>query len=51
MLDSEPAPAVSGRVLPKVYTWLGRASERVLDAGLEKAAPVAIEAFSKYQGF
>lgn len=51
VLDSEPAPAVSGRVLPKVYAWLGRAGERVLDAGLEKAAPAAIEAISKYLGF
>lgn len=51
VLDSEPAPAVSGRVLPKVYAWLGRAGERVLDAGLDKAAPAAIEAISKYLGF
>ncbi|MFT4273025.1 MAG: hypothetical protein QM578_18600 [Pantoea sp.] len=57
LLDSEPAPAVSGRILPKVYTWLGRAGERVLDAGLDKAAPAAIEAIeaieaiSKYLGF
>lgn len=51
VLDSEPAPAVSGRALPKVYAWLGRAGERVLDAGLEKAAPAAIEAISKYLGF
>ncbi|WP_367165976.1 hypothetical protein [Kosakonia cowanii] len=51
VLDSEPAPAVSDRVLPKVYAWLGRAGERVLDTGLEKAAPAAIEAISKYLGF
>lgn len=51
VLDSEPAPAVSGSVLPKVYAWLGRAGERVLDAGLDKAAPAAIEAISKYLGF
>lgn len=51
VLDSEPVPAVSGSVLPKVYAWLGRAGERVLDAGLDKAAPAAIEAISKYLGF
>jgi len=51
VLDKEPAPAVPGRVLPKVYAWLSRAGERVLDAGLDKAAPAAIEAISKYLGF
>jgi len=50
VLDSEPAPAASGRVLPKVYAWLGKAGERVLDAGLDKAAPLAIEAITKYLG-
>lgn len=50
VLDSEPTPADSGRVLPKVYTWLGKAGGRVLDAGLDKVAPLAIEAISKYLG-
>ncbi|MFE0587924.1 hypothetical protein [Pantoea vagans] len=34
-----------------MYAWLGRAGERVLDASLEKVAPAAIEAISKYLGF
>ncbi|HBT3002023.1 TPA: hypothetical protein MBF24_005174 [Klebsiella pneumoniae] len=50
VLDSEPAPKDSGRVLPKVYAWIGKAGERVLDAGLDKAAPLAIEAITKYLG-
>lgn len=51
VLDNEPAPAVSSSVLPKVYAWLSRAGGRMLDAGLDKAAPAAIEAISKYLGF
>lgn len=51
VLGNESAAAGSSRVLPKVYAWLGRAGERVLDSGLEKAAPAAIEAISKYLGF
>lgn len=51
VLDSEPVPAVSGRVLPKVITWVGKAGERLLDAGLDKVAPLAIGAISKYLGF
>ena len=50
VLDSEPAPKEPGRVLPKVYAWIGKACERVLDAGLDKAAPLAIEAITKYLG-
>lgn len=51
VLGNESAAAGSSRVLPKVYAWLGRAGERVLDSGLEKAAPAAIEAISNYLGF
>lgn len=51
VLDSEPSPAESRLVLPKVYAWLGRAGERVLDAGLDQAAPLAIEAIRRYLGF
>lgn len=51
VLDSEPVPAESGSVLPKVYAWIGKAGERLLDAGLDKAAPLAIEAIRKYLGF
>lgn len=51
VLESESAPAVPGHALPKVYAWLGKAGERLLDAGLDKAAPLAIEAISKYLGF
>lgn len=50
VLDSEPVPAEPGRVLPKVYAWIGKAGERLLDAGLDKAAPLAIEAITKYLG-
>ncbi|WP_438360339.1 hypothetical protein [Escherichia coli] len=50
VLDSEPAPKEPGRVLPKVYAWIGKAGERLLDAGLDKAAPLAIEAITKYLG-
>ena len=51
VLDSEPVPAEPGRVMHKVYSWIGKAGERLLDAGLDKAAPLAIEAISKYLGF
>ncbi|MDE8742539.1 hypothetical protein PZA20_11980 [Pectobacterium polaris] len=50
MLDSEPTPAESVSVLPKVYAWLGRVGDRVLDVGLDKTAPLAIEAITKYIG-
>ncbi|MEN4695594.1 hypothetical protein ABEG96_22080 [Pantoea agglomerans] len=50
VLDSEPVPAEPGSVLPKVYAWIGKAGERLLDAGLDKAAPLAIEAITKYLG-
>lgn len=51
MLDSEPSPTETSRVLPKVYAWLGKAGERMLNAGMDKAAPLAIDAISKYLGF
>lgn len=50
VLDSEPGPAEPGRVLPKVYAWIGKAGERLLDAGLDKAAPLAIEAITNNLG-
>lgn len=50
ILDNEPVNAKTEGVLPKVYAWLGKAGMRVLDAGLDKAAPLAIEAISKYLG-
>lgn len=51
VLDSKQALPACGRVMPKVYTWVGKAGERLMDAGLDKAAPLAIEAISKYLGF
>ncbi|WP_312284568.1 AbiTii domain-containing protein [Yokenella regensburgei] len=50
ILDNEPVSAKMEGVLPKVYAWLGKAGMRVLDVGLDKAAPLAIEAISKYLG-
>ncbi|TCD16932.1 hypothetical protein E0D81_17425 [Lelliottia amnigena] len=50
ILDSEPVTAKTEGMLPKVYAWLGKAGMRVLDVGLDKAAPLAIEAISKYLG-
>lgn len=50
LLDSEPAQDKPTRVMPKVYAWLGKAGERIIDAGLDKAAPLAIEAITKYLG-
>lgn len=49
-LDSEPSQDKPTRVMPKVYAWLGNAGERIIDAGLDKAAPLAIEAITKYLG-
>ncbi|GAB7259028.1 AbiTii domain-containing protein [Dickeya ananatis] len=51
VLDSEPVPLESARVLPKVYAWLGKVGGRVLDAGFDKAALLAIDAIKKYLGF
>lgn len=51
VLDSEPAPAEPARVMTKIYAWIGKAGERLMDAGLDKSAPLAIEAISKYLGF
>lgn len=50
VLDSEPTPRETGKFLPKVYDWLGKAGERVLNASLDKVAPLAIEAITKYLG-
>ncbi|QAR46940.1 hypothetical protein EQG67_14775 [Kosakonia cowanii] len=50
LLDSEPAQDKPTRVMPKVYAWIGKAGERIIDAGLDKAAPLAIEAITKYLG-
>lgn len=47
-LDSEPLPADKASFLPKVYSWLSKAGGKLMDAGLDKAAPLAIEAISKY---
>ncbi|WP_249264384.1 hypothetical protein [Klebsiella michiganensis] len=50
VLDSEPTPRETGKFLPKVYDWLGKAGERVFNASLDKVAPLAIEAITKYLG-
>ncbi|MFL3320443.1 AbiTii domain-containing protein [Klebsiella michiganensis] len=50
ILDSEQASAGTGSRMQKVYTWLGKAGGRVLDAGIDKMAPLAIEAISQYLG-
>lgn len=50
ILDSEQASASTGSRMQKVYTWLGKAGGRVLDAGIDKMAPLAIDAISQYLG-
>ncbi|AVG06274.1 TPA: hypothetical protein ACYU8D_004806 [Klebsiella pneumoniae] len=50
VLDSESTPRETGNFLPKVYDWLGKAGERVFNASLDKVAPLAIEAITKYLG-
>lgn len=50
VLDSEPVPTEPGRIMHKVYAWIGKAGERLLNAGLDKAAPLAIDAITKYLG-
>ena len=37
----------AGGVMPRVYPWLGKAGERVLNTGLEEVA-LTIKAISKY---
>lgn len=50
MIDSEPKPIESGSFMPKIYGWLGKAGGKVLDAGLDKIAPLAIDAITQYIG-
>lgn len=50
LIDSEPTPIESSRFMPKIYGWLGKAGGKVLDAGLDKIAPLAIDAISQYIG-
>ncbi|EKN3347662.1 hypothetical protein O8E94_002984 [Yersinia ruckeri] len=53
-LDNEPMPKEPGRFGPKVSAWLGKisgmAAQGLLQAGIDKAAPLAIAAISRYLG-
>lgn len=53
-LDSEHTPAEPGRYGPKVSAWFGKisgmAAQGLLNAGIDKAAPLIVEAIARYIG-
>lgn len=53
-LDSETSPAEPGRYGPKVSAWIGKisgmAAQGLLNAGIDKTAPLIMEAIARYIG-